>query len=147
MDHNNAFMNVKRKFLGMSLSELAGNISFVCVTTAYMSTDILLLRVLATASTLLSIAFQFYRASPLWIPIRWNFLLLGINSVMISNLLVEYHRAHHMPAELKALFREANFEKRGFSPVEFNKLFRAGKQKRYPKGTVLTRDGKENNKL
>jgi hypothetical protein len=147
LDHTNLFMNNQRRFLGMSFSELAGNLGFICVTAAYLSTDILLLRSLAMSSITLGIIFQFYRAAPLWIPIKWNFMLLAINGVMITTLLAERHRANRMPLKLEMLFQEAYFEKRGFSRVEFNKLFQIGKEVHYKAGEFLTRDGQENCKL
>ena len=41
----------------------------------------------------LSILFQFYRAQPLWIPIGWNAIFLGINLTMIGLLVNERNNA------------------------------------------------------
>jgi hypothetical protein len=140
-------MNDKRKSLGMSLSELAGNFSFVCATAAYMNTDILELRYLVMGYISLSIIFQYYRAVPLWIPIRWNFLLLGINAAMVTSLVLEHRKANRMPKDLEELYKNAHFENRGFSRVEFCGMFELGKKTRLKAGDVIARDGQENTTL
>jgi hypothetical protein len=140
-------MNDRRKYLGMSISELLGNVSFFFATAAYLNTDMLQLRACAMGGITLGMIFQFYRTAPLWLPIRWNFLLLGINGFMVANLLFERHQANSMPPQLERILQEGNFEKRGFSRVEFCQLFRVGNQVRYKAGEFLTRDGKENRKL
>lgn len=140
-------MNGKHRYLGVSFSELAGHASFVCVTAAFLNTDMMVLRALAMSGVTLSIIFQFYRPMPLWIPIRWNFLLLAINGAMCFILINERHQANSMPCEMEIIFREANFEKRGFSRVEFNKLFRMGKKVKYKCGEFLTQAGRENTRL
>jgi hypothetical protein len=140
-------MTDQRNFLGMSFSELAVNVGFLCATAAYLSTDVLMLRGLAMSGMTLGIISQYYRTTPLWSPVRWNFWLLAINGVMVSKLLLDRHRANSMPHELEELFREAHFEKRGVSRVEFCKLFRMGKEVRYKTGDVLARHGQKNFKL
>jgi hypothetical protein len=145
LDNNLPWMNQKSKFMGnLSLSEVAGNASFVVVTLSFLNTDILMLRYLAMGGTALSITFQYYRAVPLWIPIRWNFLLLAINAAMATALIVERREANHMPAELEYLYKNADFEARGFDRVEFYKLFKLGQKVRLDSGEYLTRDGEEN---
>ena len=132
---------------GMSLSELAGNVSFICAMAAFLNTDILVLRSLVMGGIGLSIIFQYYRTFPLWIPIRWNVALLGINAIMATKLLWERHRANQMSSELEALYRDAHFEKRGFSRVEFCKLFDLGNKVQLKAGDTVARDGMENTKL
>jgi hypothetical protein len=147
LDNTLPFMNNKRKFLGMSLSELAGHSSFLCVTFAYVNSDILVLRYLVMGGISLAIIFQFYRPAPLWVPIRWNILLLAINTAMITALLIERNKANRMPPEWKVLFEIAHFEKRGFSKVEFCRLFELGKKVRLQAGERLAHDGRENTSL
>jgi Popeye protein conserved region len=145
LDNNLPWMNQKSKFMGhLSLSEVAGNASFVMVTLSFLNTDILMLRYLAMGGTALSIVFQYYRAVPLWIPIRWNVLLLAINAAMATALIVERREANHMPAELEYLYKNADFEARGFDRVEFYKLFKLGQKVQLDPGKYLTRDGEQN---
>ena len=146
--HNeHPFMVHKRYWGGHSLSEIAGNLSFVGVCFAYLHTDILMLRVLSMGSIGLSIVFQYYRAIPLWIPIRWNILLLGINTVMTMNLIYERTRADNMGTELETIYKEGLFQARGFSKVEFLRLFEKAEKVTMKAGERLTQDGKENRKL
>jgi hypothetical protein len=132
---------------GYSLSELAGHASFVGVCVAYLNTDIFMLRLLSMGSISLSIIFQYYRAIPLWIPIRWNALLLGINTVMTVSLMLERQRADNMPPVMEVIYREGCFEKRGFNKVEFIRLFSVAKKIILKPGTRLASDGKENTRL
>lgn len=147
LQHDNPRMVDKTLAGGYSLSEAAGHISFVGVCIAYLNTDILMLRLLSMGSISLSIIFQYYRAIPLWIPIRWNTLLLGINTVMIASLLIEQQQADNMSPTLEIIYREGCFEKRGFSKVEFLRLFDKAKQVSFQRGTKLASDGEENKTL
>ena len=131
----------------ISLSEVAGHVSFVGVCIAYLNTDILMLRLLSMGSISLSIMFQYYRAIPLWIPIRWNTLLLGINSFMTGSLVLERQRANNMPQGMESIYRDGYFEKRGFSKVEFMRLFAVAKKVSLKQDTCLARDGHVNEKL
>jgi hypothetical protein len=101
----------------------AGNSSFILALAAFCNTDMLYLRLLAMGSISLSIIFQFYRAMPLWIPIRWNVLLLAINAIMAGSLAYETHQAEYMPTDFEGLYKKAFFEQRGFNKVEFCRLF------------------------
>lgn len=134
-------------FAGYSISEICGNVSFVFVCIAYLNTDILRLRLLSTGSIALSILFQYYRAIPLWIPIRWNALLLAINTVMTASLIAERRRADNMPKDLEEMYQNGLFETRGFSKVEFVRLFGKASKLTFKKGEKLARDGQSNRRL
>lgn len=103
--------------------------------------DILALRVTSICATLLSLCFQYYRATPLWIPIRWNTVLLSINTVMVTMLYLERRRANHMSPELEVLYKEGKFERRGFSRVEFLRLQKLAETVTLPAGHVLVKQG------
>ncbi|CAB9500345.1 cNMP [Seminavis robusta] len=132
---------------GYSVSEICGNVSFVFVCVAYLNTDILMLRVLSTGSIALSILFQYYRAIPLWIPIRWNVLLLAINSVMTVSLIAERQMANNMPGELAGTYTNGLFEARGLSKVEFVRLFSRAQKITLRKREKLAQDGQVNRRL
>jgi len=146
-NNEHPFMVSRANPAGFSLSEMSGHISFICVCAAYLNKDILMLRILSMASISLSIVFQYYRAIPLWIPIRWNTLLLGINTVMTASLILERTRADNMPADMENIYLEGHFEKRGFSKVEFLRLFEKATKVHVTKGAMLARDGQENKTL
>ena len=148
LDNTNPFMNDPVTYLGgLSISELAGNLAFICVAAAYLNTEILVLRLLAMGGIGLSIVFQYYRDIPLWIPIRWNVLLLCINAAMATTLILERRRAEQMSPELARLYQLGHFENRGFSRVEFCKLFDVGTKVKLKSGDTIARDGVENVKL
>lgn len=144
--HDNPRM-ISRTLSGYSLSEAAGHASFVGVCVAYLHTDIFMLRVLTMGTMSLSIVFQYYRAVPLWIPIRWNALLLGINAFMTASLIVEERRASEMPPAMEGIYKEGHFRARGFSRVEFVRLFARAQRIELKQGTTLARDCQVNNKL
>jgi len=132
----------------MSLSEAAGNLSFVCVSTAYLCQDILTLRLLAMGGIFLSIVFQYYRLQPLWIPIRWNSLLLVINVGMVTVLLWERHQAEHLDPDLENLYQAGHFSRRGFGRVEFRRFMNlAAGRLELDAGTSLARQGEPNDTL
>jgi len=146
---DSAFMIEKRPAIGMMpYSDLAGNASFVLSLAAFAMSDMLALRLLTITAIGSGIAFQYYRLpEPLWIPIRWNFLIIGINVAMVGALAYERRRAESMPDDLERIYREARFEERGFTKVEFCRLFGMGRRTELPRGYVLARDGRVNDKL
>ena len=84
----------------------------------------------------------------MWIPIRWNILLLIVNVAMTTALLIERYKATHMmPSEWEYLYTNANFEQRGFNRVEFYKFMSLGTKTKLRKGHVLAQDGQENTVL
>jgi len=131
----------------MNLSELAGNLSSILVLLAYSMTDMLALRATSVAATLLSILFQYYRATPLWIPIRWNCVLLLINVTMVSKLYLERRRANQMDDTMETIYQDGQFERRGFSRVEFLRLYERAHVVKLPPGHVLVRQGQRKDGL
>lgn len=51
-----------------------------------------------------SIAFQYYRPQPLWIPLSWNAIFLAINAGMVCLLLKEDHDAKRQDADAATLY-------------------------------------------
>jgi hypothetical protein len=49
---------------------------------------------------------------------------------MMTELFIRHHKANSMPQHLEGMFYDGRFEERGFSRIEFNKLFRLGKQEK-----------------
>ena len=92
-------------------------------------------------ATLCGAVFQYYRTPVVDNRYRWQLLLFGINAYMAFNLYVERHLAENMNDELKQLYESGDFERRGFSKVEFCKLFTCATRKTIPKGKTLIRQG------
>jgi hypothetical protein len=113
---------------------------------SYTETDVLMLRLYAAAGVSLSIVFQYYRAQPLYLPIRWNFLFLLINMVMMGALLKQRFEAAGIPDEQKKLYATF-FQEKGMHSVEFMQLMSIAKRKEYAKGEYLAKQGGKRNKL
>ena len=131
----------RKRFLNMNASELAGNLSSILVLLAYSMSDMLLLRVTAICATLLSLCFQYYRPTPLWIPLRWNTVLLLINTTMVTTLYLERKRANELPPEMETLFHDGKFDKRGFSRVEFLRLIEKAETVILPPNYCIVNEG------
>ncbi len=144
LHHNSAFFNTPRTLAAgysESLSNIAGHTSFLLLGISYLTTDILSLRVVAMSGISLSILFQYYRPIPLKIPIRWNFLFLTINGLMVATLLAEKNEARKMNDDQKHLY-ETQFSKMGFTEVEFFRLTSQAIVKDLKRGQKLCEEGK-----
>lgn len=135
-----AFLN-KKRIMDMNLAEIAGNLASILVLVAYTTTDMFSLRVVSICATLLSTSYQYYRQVPLWIPIRWNIVLLLINSFMVTRLYLERKRANEMSKDMEALYRHGHFESRGFSKVEFLRLHELASTVTLPPDRVIVKQG------
>ena len=92
--------------------------------------------------------FQYYRLQPLWIPIRWNSLLLVINVGMVTVLLWERHQAEQMDPALENLYQAGHFGRRGFGRVEFRRFMNlAAGRLELDAGTSLAQQGEPNDTL
>lgn len=141
-----AIMTKNRKAIG-SFSTLSGHTASICTLLAYLNTDILALRALAMASGVCNIVFQYYRPQPLWLPLKWNALLLLINGYMVTALLIERYEADHMPPEMETLYNCGGFDERGFSKVQFMNFFGLGRGRVFARKDFITHEGKEMDKL
>ncbi len=140
------FMTKPRPGIG-SFSVVCGHCSSICTVIAYCSTEMLPLRSLAISSSLLSIVFQYYRPQPQWIPIRWGFVILGINGYMITQLMIDRHEANHMSSQLQKIYDEGGFDERGFSKIQFMKFFEQSRRVVFTNNELISQEGREMNKL
>ncbi|CAM9481961.1 unnamed protein product [Ascophyllum nodosum] len=139
-----------RHLFWMSISEAAGHLSFIFLGLGFLETDVLPLRMYAATGISCSIAFQYFRPQPLWIPISWNAIFLGINAGMVALLLKERHDAGHQDKESAALYDQARERKRnqsGLTAVDFMKIKGISKMTKCASGEVLTRQDVEQRKL
>jgi hypothetical protein len=103
---------------------------------------------MAVISGLLAANFQYYKKpEPLWISLKWNALLTGVNVFMIGNLLYDQYQAENMPAEMAKIYESGCFDERGFSKVQFMEFWNLGRPRVFPSGSEICRDGREMNKL
>ena len=129
-----------------TMAEAAGHGAFMALALSYAERDVLNLRVYACSGIILNILFQYYRATPLWIPLRWNFLFLLINSAMIGISLKERNEAEYVPEEMKRLY-DTVFKKLGMSKVDFMHMMKCAKMEKVEKGEFLVRRGGERDSL
>ena len=125
----------------MNISEFCGNAASILTLTAYTMTDMMELRITAICATILSLTFQYYRAVPLWIPIRWNGVLLFLNLTMVSTLYLERRRAQQMSPNIEELYDKGQFQSRGFSRVEFLRLHDLASTVTLEPGKLLVKEG------
>lgn len=130
-----------------SLAILAGHSAFLFMGMAYVTKDILYLRLLAMGSIGLTSLFQYYRPQPLVIPLRWNVLFLSINAIMAALVYQERRLADNMTDEQNTLFYDGQFEERGFSKVEFYRLFQLATRVELDEGFHMKTMGQPNNTL
>lgn len=145
-NNESSFFNQKRA-LNLNISEMAGNFSSILVLAAYTMTDMFALRVVSLAATSLSLVFQYYRKVPLWIPIRWNFVLLFINTTMVTKLYLEKQRAESMTKDMEELYEHGQFSRRGFSRVEFLRLYDLAEVVTLPPNQVMVQEGEAKESL
>ena len=126
----------------MSLSDLAGHSAFVCLAASYMATDISDLRITAVSGITLSIIFQYYREKPLWIPIRWNFLFLVTNVLLLYLLFKESNDADNLPEEQKLLFTQLFQDVGAMKMEDMLHLMMVANREEYQPGTKLISSGR-----
>ena len=113
---------------------IIGHFSFGLTALSFLMRDILFLRVLATASCLLGVAYNYFLPEgPLWLVIFWLSVFTMINVIRIALLFIE-NRSVNFSDEERELY-ETLF--RNFSPVEFMKLMNLGHWYKSVEGEIL----------
>lgn len=143
---NNATMT-KPLFFDSSIAVMLGHAAFLLTGMAYLTKDILHLRLLAMSGISASMVFQYYRPQPLRMPLRWNSLFLVINCVMASLLYRDRQEAENMSEDMLEIYRHGLFEKRGFRKVDFYRLFGLAKKEVRNRGDYLKRAGEKTHQL
>lgn len=129
-----------------TLSNLAGHCSFILLACSYLETDFFLLRTYALGALTCSIIFQFYREKSLWIPIRWNFVFLLINFIMVMNILKSEKEANNMSEDQRLIYDEF-FSSKGMTLIEFNELMNKARKLESRAGDTLVSTKKTNTRL
>ncbi|CAM9450650.1 unnamed protein product [Scytosiphon promiscuus] len=136
-----------RHICWVSLSDAAGHLSFVFLGMGFLETELLPLRVYAAAGVSASIAFQYYRPQPLWIPISWNTIFLIINVSMVGLLLKEERDAERQDQESATLY-DQTFRESGLTAVDFMKIANISEDtSRSAEGQVLAEEHVTQDKL
>jgi CRP-like cAMP-binding protein len=119
----------------MKWHDWIGNLSYILFALSYLVTNMAWLRALAIAG-LVAEGIYFYLASetPLWVGIGWALVFTAINVTQLLRLLRE-RASVHMSAEERKLHTGVFSV---LSPVEFNRILRAGTWRSLPVDSVLT---------
>ena len=153
-DNNNAFMTrARRARVGVpgaraayeittSVREVFGHVSFLLLGYSYLTSDLMQLRALAVGGLSAAMVFQYFRADPLWLPIRWNALFVAINAIWVAKMWFDEREAERWcTAEERALY-ERHFSHMALA--DFRTLVSHGRWMDLDVGTEVTTEGKPN---
>ena len=110
-----------------SFAELAGHSSFILLAISYLESNPYYLRGVAIAGITSMTVFQYFRPSPLWLPIKWNVLFIGINVGMIAKLLFDERMSDiNLNESQRDLYNQV-FRPAGVSLIDFFALITKAK--------------------
>ena len=128
----------------MNIATLAGHLAFGLIAFSFLVKDILYLRILSILASLFSVLYNFYiPVEPMWLAINWNIIFVLVNIYHISVIIYE-KRPVKMSSKEKELY-ETMF--RGLSPVEFLKITKIAKWKKFKSPLPIIQQGKPVNDL
>ena len=128
----------------MNIATLAGHLAFGLIAFSFLVKDILYLRILSILASLFSVLYNFYiPLEPMWLPIGWNIIFVLVNLYHIAVIIYE-KRPVKMSSKEKEL-HETMF--RGLTPVEFLKITKIAKWKKYKTPLPIITQGKPVNDL
>ena len=123
----------------MNIATIAGHLAFGLIAFSFLVKDILYLRILSILASLFSVLYNFYiPVEPMWLAINWNIIFVLVNIYHISVIIYE-KRPVKMSAKEKELY-ETMF--RGLSPVEFLKITKIAKWKKFKSPLPIIQQGK-----
>lgn len=123
-----------------------GHVAFTLAGLSFIVSDILWLRVLATASCTFQLIFSTWHpiGASLWLPIRWNIFYILVNSAYIAKLLSE--RFVRLTDEEHAVFA-SNFDDGSMSERAFKTLIGMGRFEVAQSRLAIIRKGEANRRL
>ena len=128
----------------MNIATLAGHLAFGLIAFSFLVKDILYLRILSILASLFSVLYNFYiPVEPMWLAINWNIIFVLVNIYHISVIIYE-KRPVKMSSKEKEL-HETMF--RGLTPVEFLKITKIAKWKKFKSPLPIIQQGKPVNDL
>ena len=128
----------------MNIATLAGHLAFGLIAFSFLVKDILYLRILSILASLFSVLYNFYiPVEPMWLAINWNIIFVLVNIYHISVIIYEKSPVK-MSSKEKEL-HETMF--RGLTPVEFLKITKIAKWKKYKTPLPIITQGKPVNDL
>jgi len=103
-------------------SECFGHVSFVLVAISYAVDDFLQLRLMAIAGSSAMLVFTYFHPHGriLWLPFRWNFIFVALNSWRVAKVGLDHYRSGQLPKKVDALYENhfgETIEKTDFARV------------------------------
>ena len=122
----------------MNIATVAGHLAFGLIAFSFLVKDILWLRVISTIASLFSVFYNYViPPEPMWIPIGWNFVFVGVNLYHIAIIIYEKRPIKMAPKDkelYETLFKE-------MTPVEYLKISKVAQWQKYSSGEKLIRQG------
>ena len=122
----------------MNIATIAGHLAFGLIAFSFLVKDILYLRVLSVLASAFSIFYNYFiPVDPMWLPIGWNIVFVGVNLYHIAIIIYEKRpvKMDDKDSELyETLFSE-------MTPVEYLKISKIAQWQQFKSGEKITRQG------
>ena len=120
----------------MNVALIAGHLAFGLIAFSFLVKDILWLRIVSILASLFSVFYNWViPVEPMWIPIGWNFVFVGLNLYHIAVIIYEKRPIKMAPKDkelYETLFRD-------LSPVEYLKISKVAEWKTFKSGETIIR--------
>ena len=121
----------------MNITTIAGHLAFGLIAFSFLVKDILWLRIISILASLFSVFYNWViPIEPMWIPIGWNFVFVGLNLYHIAVIIYEKRPIKMAPKDkelYQTLFKE-------MTPVEYLKISKIANWKKFKAGDTLIRE-------
>ena len=128
----------------MNIATIAGHLAFGLIAFSFLVKDIMYLRVLSILASLFSVFYNFaIPDTPMWLAINWNLVFVTVNVYHIAVLIYEKRPVKMKPKDrelYETLFKD-------LSPVEYLKISKAAKWKKFKSGQKVIVESKPVNDL
>ena len=120
----------------MNVALIAGHLAFGLIAFSFLVKDILWLRIVSILASLFSVFYNWViPVEPMWIPIGWNFVFVGLNLYHIAVIIYEKRPIKMAPKDkelYETLFKD-------LSPVEYLKISKVAQWKTFKSGETIIR--------
>ena len=120
----------------MNIAVIAGHLAFGLIAFSFLVKDILWLRIVSILASLFSVFYNWViPVEPMWIPIGWNFVFVGLNLYHIAVIIYEKRPIKMAPKDkelYETLFKD-------LSPVEYLKISKVAQWKTFKSGETIIR--------
>ena len=123
----------------MNIGDIIGHLAFGLIAFSFLVKDIFWLRIMSIAASLFSIFYNYFIPPiPMWIAIFWNGIFIIVNLYHIAILIYEKRPVKMNPKD-KELY-DTMFK--SMSPVEFLKITKIAKWKKFKKNSKIITQNK-----